>query len=122
MTRADQSPLHSIFAGKYIWLSGHTGFKGSWLAQWLIDLGAKVHGFAQPPETEPALFEQIGLAQRLEHEIGDLRDAAAVKKSSLAVQPDFVFHLGAQAIVRTSFDKPVETYATNVMGTIHVME
>ena len=114
--------LNTLYHGKTVWLSGHTGFKGAWLAHWLVELGANVHGFALEPPTSPALFDQSGLAGRLHHQIGDLRDLKAVKDSILAAQPDFVFHLGAQAIVRYSFDEPVETYATNVMGTIHVME
>ena len=110
------------YQGKTVWLSGHTGFKGAWLAQWLLKLGAGVHGFALPPATMPSVFEQLGLAQKIEHEIGDVRDADAVKKSLLRVQPDFVFHLAAQALVRCSYEHPLETYATNVMGTAHVLE
>lgn len=121
-TSPPRDPLAETFAGKKVWLSGHTGFKGAWLAHWLLDLGADVHGFALEPATSPALFHQLDLAHRLSHEIGDLRDAAAVTASIHAAQPDFVFHLGAQALVRTSFAEPVATYATNVMGTIHVME
>ena len=110
------------FAGKKIFVTGHTGFKGAWLAQWLLKLGASVHGYALPPATTPSLFFQLGLAQKIEHEIGDVRDAGAVKKSVLRVQPDFVFHLAAQALVRCSYEHPLETYATNVMGTAHVLE
>jgi len=117
-----KSVLETVYSGKNIWLSGHTGFKGVWLASWLLEMGANVSGFALEPPTMPALFKQLGLENRLHHELNDLRDGAAVKRSIQAAQPDFVFHLGAQAIVRTSFDQPVETYATNVMGTIHVME
>ena len=86
------------FQGKTVWLSGHTGFKGAWLARWLLQLGARVHGFSLPPPTRPALFEQLGLARRMEHEIGDVRDPGAVKKSLTRAQPDFVFHLAAQAL------------------------
>lgn len=111
-----------IFRNKTVWLSGHTGFKGAWLAQWLLELGADVHGFALDPETKPALFNQLALAKKIRHRIADIRDAAAVKKSIRAGQPDFVFHLAAQPLVRLSYAQPVETYATNVMGTIHVME
>ncbi|MCX6872671.1 MAG: CDP-glucose 4,6-dehydratase [Verrucomicrobia bacterium] len=114
--------LHDIYAGKTVWVSGHTGFKGAWLATWLLELGAKVHGFALEPPTAPSLFDQIELGERIQHEIADLRDAAAVKRSIQAAQPDFVFHLGAQAIVRLSYDQPVATYMTNVIGTINVME
>ena len=110
------------FHGKTVWLSGHTGFKGAWLAQWLVQMGARVHGFALPPATEPSVFEQLGLAKKVGHEIADIRDAGAVRKSILRVQPDFVFHLAAQALVRYSYEHPLETYATNVMGTAHVLE
>jgi len=112
----------NAFSGKTVWLSGHTGFKGAWLAQWLVQLGARVHGFAQPPATTPSVFEQLGLAARITHELGDVRDAAAVRASLLRVRPDFVFHLAAQALVRYSYEQPLETYATNVMGTAHVLE
>jgi CDP-glucose 4,6-dehydratase len=110
------------FADKKVWLSGHTGFKGSWLATWLLQLGAKVHGFALAPPTTPNLFEQLGLARELEHELADIRDPAAVSKSIQASAPDFVFHLAAQPLVRFSYQEPVETYKTNVMGTVHVLE
>ncbi len=110
------------FKNKKVWLSGHTGFKGSWLATWLLQLGARVHGFALEPPTTPSLFEQLGLSSQLHHEIGDIRDAAAVEKSIRFAAPDFVFHLAAQPIVRLSYQEPVETYQTNVMGTVHVLE
>ncbi len=118
--------LVTMFAGDYrkkkVWLSGHTGFKGAWLAQWLLELGAEVHGFALEPLTDPAVFNQLKLTHHLHHEIGDVRDAHAVKKSIHATQPDFVFHLAAQALVRYSYEQPLETYTTNVMGTAHVLE
>jgi len=110
------------FKNKKVWLSGHTGFKGSWLAAWLLDLGARVHGFALHPSTNPNLFEQLDLAGRVQHEIGDIRDAEAVAKSIHAARPDFVFHLAAQPLVRLSYQEPVTTFATNVMGTVHVLE
>jgi len=110
------------FQNKSVWLSGHTGFKGAWLAEWLLQLGANVHGFALPPNTSPALFDQLGLAGRLGHELNDIRDAAAVARSIHQAQPDFVFHLAAQPLVRESYATPVETYATNVMGTVHVLD
>ncbi|EEF60308.1 CDP-glucose 4,6-dehydratase [Pedosphaera parvula] len=110
------------FRNKTVWLSGHTGFKGAWLAQWLLNLGAKVHGYALAPNTQPSLFQQLALEGRLSSEIADIRDFAAVKKSILATQPDFVLHLAAQPLVRLSYEQPLETYATNVMGTAHVLE
>ena len=110
------------FANKKVWLSGHTGCKGSWLATWLLELGARVHGFALEPPTIPSLFEQLGLASEVEHEIGDIRDRSAVEKSILSAAPDYVFHLAAQPLVRLSYQEPVATYETNVMGAVHVLE
>ena len=114
--------MKHTFSGRTVWVSGHTGFKGSWLSEWLLHLGARVHGFALPPPTNPSLFEQLSLASRMEHEIGDIRDPGAVHNSLKRVQPDFVFHLAAQPLVRYSYDHPIETYATNIMGTAHVLE
>jgi CDP-glucose 4,6-dehydratase len=111
-----------VFRNRTVWLSGHTGFKGAWLAEWLLELGATVHGFALPPDTQPALFEQLDLQHRLQHQFGDIRDADEVCRSIERTQPDFVFHLAAQALVRPSYEQPVETYATNVMGTVHVLD
>lgn len=114
--------LNRAFEGKRVWLSGHTGFKGSWLSEWLLQLGAQVHGYALAPDTTPALFDQLGMTGRLEHEVADIRDADAVKKSIGAFQPDFVIHMAAQPLVRRSYSIPVETYETNVMGTVHLLE
>jgi CDP-glucose 4,6-dehydratase len=110
------------FRQKTVWLSGHTGFKGPWLAHWLLELGARVRGFALAPLTHSVLFDQLGLASRMEHQIGDIRDPAVVAKSVAEAQPDFVFHLAAQPILRLSYDNPVETFTTNLNGTIHVLE
>jgi CDP-glucose 4,6-dehydratase len=118
----NSSQFGGLYRGKSVFVTGHTGFKGAWLAEWLLCLGARVHGFALVPSTQPALFDQLGLASRLHHEIGDIRDPVAVKQSILAAQPDFVFHLAAQPLVRLSYEQPVETYATNVMGTINVLQ
>jgi CDP-glucose 4,6-dehydratase len=112
----------SAFHERTVWLSGHTGFKGSWLATWLLRLGAEVHGFALEPPTTPSLFDQLGLASRLQHEIGDIRDASAVERSIAAARPAFVFHLAAQPLVRLSYETPRETYETNLMGTVNVLE
>lgn len=122
MTSTLQLQLTKAFSGKKVFVTGHTGFKGSWLSQWLLDLGATLHGYALAPDTTPALFNQLGLANRLEHEIADIRDAAAVKKSLLDFQPDFVIHMAAQPLVRRSYLIPLETYETNVNGTIHLLE
>ena len=114
------------FANKYrdkrVFLTGHTGFKGAWLTEWLLSLGAEVTGFALPPSTSPSLFEQLGLASRMRHIVGDVRDLSVVCSAIEATQPDFVFHLAAQPLVRLSYDQPVDTYATNIMGTVNVLE
>lgn len=110
------------FAGKRVLVTGQTGFKGSWLCEWLLALGADVTGLALPPPTEPALFDQLGLAGRIKDRRGDVRDLAAVRAALDATRPDFVFHLAAQPLVRLSYAQPVETYATNVMGTVNLLE
>ena len=114
--------FNQAYHGKRVLVTGHTGFKGAWLAEWLLALGARVTGLALPPATKPALFDQLGLASRLDHRIGDIRDLAAVRAVVAECRPDYVFHLAAQALVRLSYEQPVETYATNVMGTAHVLE
>ena len=110
------------FAGKRVLITGHTGFKGSWLCEWLLALGADVTGFARPPPTEPALFDQLGLASEIKDLRGDIRDLPAVRNAVNSARPDFVFHLAAQPLVRLSYAQPVETYATNVMGTVNLLE
>ncbi len=110
------------FRGKKIFLTGHTGFKGAWLSEWLLSLGARVTGYSLPPNTKPSLFEQLGLASRLKHIEGDIRDSSKLSKALHAAKPDFVFHLAAQALVRESYAKPSETFAINAMGTAHVLD
>jgi CDP-glucose 4,6-dehydratase len=116
------APFLKSFAGKRIFLTGHTGFKGAWLSEWLLGLGAEVHGFGLPPATKPALFNQLGLAGRMNHVLGDLKDGGAVSKAVAAARPDFVFHLAAQPLVRAAHADPGETWATNVMGTVNLLE
>jgi CDP-glucose 4,6-dehydratase len=103
-------------------LVGHTGFKGSWLSLWLHRLGAEVAGLSLPPPTEPSLFALAGLANLIPTTIGDIRDLAAVRTAVSEWRPDIVFHLAAQTLVRRSYREPVETYAVNVMGTVHLLE
>ena len=105
-----------------ILVTGHTGFKGGWLSLWLHQLGAEVAGLSLPPPGGPSFFMQTGLEQLVEHHLGDIRDLATVTGVFDRVQPEIVFHLAAQPLVRYSYDNPVETYATNVMGTVHVLE
>ncbi|VXB83017.1 CDP-glucose 4,6-dehydratase [Pseudomonas sp. 8AS] len=112
----------SFWQGKKVFLTGHTGFKGSWLALWLQSMGARVKGFALEPPTTPALFNEAKVAAGMESEIGDIRDLAAITASMKAFNPDILIHMAAQPLVRLSYREPVETYATNVMGTVHVLE
>ncbi len=114
--------LRNAFAGKRVLVTGHTGFKGSWLCEWLLKLDAEVFGYSLPPPTSPALFNQLGLAPRLHHQVGDIRDSDAVARAVDDAQPDYILHLAAQSLVRLSYVQPVETYATNVMGTVNILQ
>ena len=115
-----------MFADAYrdqtVFVTGHTGFKGSWLCLCLERLGARVVGYSLAPPTQPSLFDQAGVATGIEHHIGDVRDAAALSAALAAAQPDFVFHLAAQPLVIESYGAPAETFATNVTGSINLME
>jgi CDP-glucose 4,6-dehydratase len=110
------------FSGKRVFVTGHTGFKGSWLVTLLLEMGAKVTGFSLPATGEPSLFEQLKLAQKVTDLRGDIRDLPALQKALVTAGPDFVFHLAAQPLVRRSYQQPLETYAINVMGTAHLLE
>jgi len=112
--------FNNIYRNKNVLITGHTGFKGSWLALWLTRLGAKVTGYALAPPTDPSHFELLHLS--IESIVGDIRDAAKVKQVFRAQKPEIVFHLAAQAIVRRSYQEPEATVASNVMGTVHVLE
>jgi CDP-glucose 4,6-dehydratase len=116
------SKLGSSWAGRRVLITGHTGFKGSWLTLWLHAMGARVTGFALPPPTSPSLFEAAGIGGLIEHIEGDVRDLAAVQAAIERARPEVVFHLAAQPLVRLSYREPVETYATNVMGTVNLLE
>lgn len=112
----------AFWSGKKVLITGHTGFKGSWLSLWLQQLGADVYGFALEPSTEPNLFVRADVAQEMISIHGDIRDLGMVKKAFMQVQPEVVIHMAAQALVRYSYQNPVETYQTNVMGTLHILE
>ncbi|MBM70889.1 MAG: CDP-glucose 4,6-dehydratase [Haliea sp.] len=111
-----------FWQGKKVFLTGHTGFKGSWMTLWLKSMDAKVKGFALEPPTSPALFLEARVAEGIESEIRDIRDLDAVTSSMTEFDPDILIHMAAQPLVRLSYREPVETYATNVMGTVHVLE
>lgn len=112
----------SPWNGKRVLVTGHTGFKGGWLALWLRELGAEVTGFALPAPTEPSFFAQVGLESLIDHVEGDVRDLSALERAIAASRPDVIFHLAAQSLVRPSYVAPVETYATNVMGTVNLLD
>jgi CDP-glucose 4,6-dehydratase len=111
----------AFWNGRRVFLTGHTGFKGSWMALWLARMGAQVTGFALPAD-EPSLFRMAGVADLVTHVEGDIRDASAVEAAMSQCNPQVVFHLAAQPLVRESYSFPVETFATNVQGTVHVLD
>lgn len=112
-----------FWKGKSVFITGHTGFKGSWLALWLSSLGANVHGYSLTPPTNPNLFSLIAVEPLLtSHTIGDVRDYENLSKKLKQSQAEIVFHMAAQPLVRRSYADPIETYSTNVMGTVNVLE
>ena len=112
----------SFWSGKKVFLTGHTGFKGSWLSLWLLSMGAEVKGYALEPITTPSLFELADLKSQMLSEIGDIRDYKTIESSISQFQPDILIHMAAQPLVRRSYQDPLETYSTNVMGTVNVLE
>lgn len=111
-----------FWRGKRVFLTGHTGFKGAWLSLWLQSLGADVCGLALTPLDEPNLFSVARVGEAMSSVVGDIRSLDIVNKSMASFRPDIVIHMAAQPLVRLSYSEPVETYATNVMGTVHVLE
>jgi CDP-glucose 4,6-dehydratase len=115
-------PSPSFWAGKRVFLTGHTGFKGGWASIWLTSLGAEVHGFALEPPTSPSLFVAAAIDKIVHSTIGDIRDGSSLRKAIAEAKPDIVVHMAAQPLVRLSYRDPVETYSTNVMGTVQLLE
>ena len=111
-----------FWKGKRVFVTGHTGFKGSWLSLWLQLMGAEVKGFSLTPPTQPALFDVAKVGDNMQTEIGDIRNLQQLSQSIRAFNPDVLLHLAAQPLVRLSYKEPVETYSTNVMGTVNVLE
>jgi CDP-glucose 4,6-dehydratase len=122
MARVPQSVLKAAFAGKKVLVTGHTGFKGGWLALWLHELGADVTGIGLEPNPGPSLFTALGLQDLIDHRIGDIRSQESFSRAVEGVDADVVIHMAAQAVVRQSYDEPVDTYLTNVVGTAVVLE
>ncbi len=122
MTGLAAGSLRAAFAGKRVLLTGHTGFKGGWLAVWLHDLGAVVTGVGLPPSTEPSFFEDVGVGGLCRHVLGDIRDFEALRRLVRDSRPEVVFHLAAQALVRVSYEEPLDTLRTNVLGTANLLE
>jgi CDP-glucose 4,6-dehydratase len=110
------------FAGKRVLVTGHTGFKGGWLCLWLKELGAEVTGIALPPPGGPTLFSAVGLAQVIDHRIGDIREGADFARACEGLEPDLVIHMAAQSLVRPSYADPVDTFRTNAVGTAVVLD
>lgn len=115
-------PNADFWRGKRVLLTGHTGFKGSWMSLWLRSLGAEVSGLALAAPTEPNLFNVARVSEAVESTLGDIRDLDTVRAAMKAAKPEIVIHMAAQPLVRLSYHDPVGTYATNVMGTVHVLE
>lgn len=114
--------FNNIYKDKVVLVTGHTGFKGSWLCIWLLELGAKVIGYALEPNSQKDIFVLAQLQDKMVDIRGDIRDINKLKNVFEEYKPEYVFHLAAQPLVRESYEKPSETYEVNVMGTIHVLE
>ena len=112
----------AFWKDRSVFITGHTGFKGAWLSVWLHSLGARISGYSLEPPTDPSLFALAKAGAVLDDRRGDVRDAARLQSAIHDAQPEVIVHLAAQSLVRTSYEIPVETYATNVMGTVHVLE
>ncbi len=111
-----------FWRGRRVFVTGHTGFKGSWLCLWLDRLGAKVTGYALPPPTDPSLFELASITDVIDHHTGDVRDLSSLETALAASNAEVVIHMAAQSLVRLSYAEPVETFSTNVMGTVNILE
>jgi CDP-glucose 4,6-dehydratase len=113
---------YNFWREKRVLVTGHTGFKGSWMSLWLQHMGAHLRGIALSPPTAPALFEIARVSDRMEHRVVDIRDFSAVKREFDDFKPEIIIHMAAQPLVRLSYEQPIATYSTNVMGTVHILE
>ena len=112
----------NVYEGKKVLVTGNTGFKGSWLSEWLISLGASVEGYSKGIPTDPSLFKLLNLKDRISHTNADIQDLQTLKNVISQSKPDFIFHLAAQAIVSTSYENPLDTFLTNTVGTMNILE
>ena len=114
---------NSFWQGRSVFLTGHTGFKGGWLALWLASMGAKVHGYSLAPPTSPALFSELHLDECLESSaIADIRDSQRLTRELCKANPSVIFHLAAQPLVRESYQSPADTFSTNVLGSVNLLK
>ena len=114
--------FENTYKGKKVLVTGNTGFKGSWLTVWLLKLGAEVYGISKDIPTNPSMFEALGLSERMRHKQANIKDKEKLQEIIEEIEPDFIFHLAAQAIVSHSYSDPIESFNSNVMGTAHVLE
>lgn len=114
--------MTSIFRNQNVLITGHTGFKGSWLSQWLLRLGANLFGYALEPPTSTSLYDQLRLGTKMKSVCADVRDVNVLRREVASSQPRFIFHLAAQSLVRRSYHAPIDTFATNVMGTVNLLD
>lgn len=114
--------INNSFKGKKVLVTGHTGFKGSWMSHWLLSMGADLYGYALAPETDPNVFDALNLASRMNHKVADIRDANEIEAYVKDIKPDFIIHMAAQPLVRYSYHEPKYTYEVNVMGTMNLFE
>ena len=125
MGKMNMNSIINSFKGKRVFITGHTGFKGSWLTFLLTEIGADVMGFSLPPDiaaTNPSHFEMLQIEKKIKHVVGDIRDRESINNAIQSFQPEFVFHLAAQALVKRSYLDPLETFSTNVMGSVNLLD
>ncbi len=122
LSRRKQMVRGDFWSGKRVLVTGHTGFKGAWLCIWLRELGAVVSGFSMKPTTSPALYDLAKVGETISSHIGDIRSESAIRQAIQSAEPEIVIHMAAQPLVQASYADPVKTYATNVMGTVHVLQ
>lgn len=120
--RKQKLPFEGIYKDRNVLVTGHTGFKGSWLSLWLSRFGANITGISLPPITQPSLFELSHISQLVRNHFSDIRDRNELSKIVRKAEPEIVFHMAAQPLVRLSYERPVETFSTNIMGTVHLLE